>query len=143
MEVPLEKPSKIVQAYGYLVCLVAVITFIICISILVMELINLGDPLRASQSTFGSRNPSLASFENYKMDIVMGLQKPESESKQSYLPDDQTLRAMYEAAKNEMIQKTLFMARRNIIVNVILILVCIALFTSHWLWMRRLNRATA
>ena len=142
-EVPLEKPNKIVQAYGYLVCLVAVITFIICVSILVMELINLGDPLRASVPSYGGRTPSMASFENYKMDIIMGLQKAESESKQSYLPDDQTLRTMYEAVKNEMIQKTLFTARRNIIVNVILILVCIALFIRHWFWMRKLNRAAA
>lgn len=132
----MEKQQRIHQIYGYAVCLVAVITLLISATSLINAVIDLGDPLHAERSRAGS--PSLASFENYKMDILRSL--PEE---LSYVPDDQSLHNMYEAAKGERIQSVEHRARRTIIVSSLLIVGCVLLFVTHWRWMRKLARAEA
>ena len=132
----MEKQHRVAQIYGYAVCLVAVITFLISATSLVNAVIDLGDPLHAERDFAGS--PSLASFENYKMDILRSL--PEE---LAYVPDDQSLHNMYEAAKAERIKSVEHRTRRTIIVSSLLIVVCVLLFVMHWMWMRKLSRAEA
>jgi len=134
----MEKQHRMAQLYGYAVCLVTVITFLISVTSLVGAIFDLSDPLHATG--FGVRGESLASFENYKMDVLKSPQQGQQLSAPAYVPDDQTLHAMYEAAKTDKIQSVSLRARRTITVDSLLILVCIALFTSHWTWLRRLAR---
>ena len=128
------------QIYGYIVCLVSVITFIICLANIIPSIIDLGDPLHAVPVYAMQNSPSLASFEIYKMDILKSKNKEGSESGQAYIPDDKTIQAMYEAAKDDRIQTALHSARRTIIVSSIIILFSIVLFISHWIWMRKLTK---
>lgn len=86
------------QIYGYAVCLVAMITFLISVSTLVTSVIDLGDLLHAGWTQPNS--PSLASYENYRMDMLKSILKDDA----NLIPDDQSLRAMFEAAKNDKIQ---------------------------------------
>lgn len=132
----MEKQHKIAQIYGYAVCLVTVVTFLICVAALVRAIIDFGDPLHAEGGFRGA--PSLASFENYKMDV---LKSPQAEL--AYVPDDQTLRAMYEAAKDDRIQSVEHRTRGYIIVNSLLIVLCVVFFSTHWRWMRKLAKAEA
>ena len=130
----MEKPNRAIQVYGYTVCVVAIITFLITASIFVTALIDLGDPLHSGWYN----GPSLASFENYKMDVRKAQQKPGEEATiASYMPDDATLKAMYESAKDEQIQKKTHEATKSMIVSGILIVISILLFLTHWFWMRR------
>lgn len=129
----MEKKSKAPLVYGYAVCIAAVITFLISATSLVNAIIDLGDPMHAVYVPAGS--PSLASFENYKMDI---LKAPEKE--QAYMPDDQTLKAMYEAAKDDRIQLANHRSNRSLIVSGMLILICAVLFLTHWKWMQKLSK---
>lgn len=135
----MEKSQKMPQIYGYLVCLVTVITFLISASALIYAIIDLGDPLHAGWTASGA--PSLASFENYKMDILKGAPKEDAPSKSVYIPDDKTLRAMFESAKSDKIQKVRHEANRTIVLNSILIAICVVLFVTHWKWMRKLEKA--
>lgn len=137
----MDKPQRMPQVYGYLVCLVAVITVLICASTLVYAILDLGDPIHAGYTPAGT--PSLASFDNYKMDILKSVPKEGESAKAAYLPDDQTLRAMYEAAKDDKIQRVRHEANRTIVIDSILIAICIVLFATHWRWMRKLSRAEA
>ena len=137
----MEKPQRMPHIYGYLVCLVAVITVLICASTLVYAILDLGDPIHAGYTPAGT--PSLASFENYKMDILKSVPKEGESAKAAYVPDDQTLRSMYEAAKNDKIQFIRHEANRTIVIDTILIAICIVLFVTHWRWMRKLSRAEA
>jgi hypothetical protein len=137
----MEKLQRMPQIYGYLVCLVAVITFLICSSTLIYAIIDLGDPIHAGFNPAGT--PSLASFDNYKMDILKSVPKEGEAAKTSYLPDDQTLRAMYEAAKDDKIQRERHDANRSIVIDSILIVICVALFVTHWRWMRKFARLEA
>jgi len=61
----MEKSTKMVaQFYGYAVCLVAVITFLLSFTAFVTAIVDADDPLHSGGLPAGS--PSLASFENSK-----------------------------------------------------------------------------
>lgn len=136
----MEKTKKIgAQIYGYTVCLVAVITILISITTLVNAVLDLSDPLHSGWTPAGS--PSLASYENYKMDILKSLPKGEESAATTYVPDDQTLKVMYEAAREDKIQSVRHNSNKNIIVSSFLIIICIVLFVTHWRWMRNLSKA--
>lgn len=134
----MEKSQKIgAQIYGYTVCLVAVITFLISVTTLVNAVIDLSDPLHAGWTQPGT--PSLASFENYKMDMLKSSNQGDDKGTSSYVPDDETLRRMYEAAKADKIQSSKHLSNRSIIIDSLLIVICLVLFITHWLWMKRLT----
>jgi hypothetical protein len=128
------------QIYGYLVCLVAVITFIICLADIIPSIMDLSDPLHAGSSYSMQSQPSLASFENYKMDILKSTEKDKSEKATAYVPDDNTLRVMYNSAIEEKKQTEIHRAKRSIMVSSIIILVSVVLFITHWMWMRSLTK---
>ena len=132
----MEKKEKAALIYGYAVCLVAVITFIICIAGTVNAVLDLSDPIHAGYNRSG--DPSLASFDNYKMDVLKS-----SASEQAFVPDEQSLKAMYEAAKDDKIQGAKHRAHKNIMVNGLLIIVSLVLFFFHWKWLRRLPKTLA
>lgn len=131
----MKKSSWMAQLYGYLVCLVAVITFLIALTTMVNAVIDLGDPLHSGYTPAGT--PSLASFENYKMDVLKSVQKDGA----SVSPDEQTLRAMYESARNDKIMQVKHQSNRTIIVDAMLIIICLVLFVTHWRWLRTLAKA--
>jgi len=131
----MEKKNKAAIVYGYTICVVVVITFIISVGGLINAVINLSDPLHAGY--YGNNEPSLASFNNYKADILKSQDKG-----QTVVWDDATLTSMYEAAKTDRIQKVTFDAHRSIIVNGVLIVICVVLFIIHWTWLRRLSKKT-
>ena len=129
-----EKVTRIQMIYGYAVCLVTVITFLICVTSMVYSLMDLTDPINAHK-TYGRDVPSLASYENYKIDIIKSLDK-----EQSAELTDATLMSMYDAAKKDTVSKVKHDAYRSVIVNGLIILVCIVLFMTHWIWMRKLSK---
>lgn len=128
----MEKRYRAGQIYGYAICIVAVIVFLISVSTLVGTMFDLSDPLHARG--FDYRQPTLASFETYKMEVLKSLPKDQP------APDDQTVRTMYEAAKTDRIQSVRLAAHRSLTINGLLIVICITLFTTHWIWVRRLAR---
>lgn len=136
----MEKPHRMAQIYGYTVCLVAVITFIICISIIIPAIMDMSDPLHAGGIFVQAGTPSLASFDNYKMDILKSSKNDEQKTGTNWIPEDKTLHSMFEAAKTDRINQANHSSIRSIVVNSLIILICIVLFTFHWIWMRRLTK---
>jgi hypothetical protein len=141
----MEKPQKLAaQIYGYTICLVAVITLLITITTLVNALFDLQDPLHSINfRMMGS--PSLASFENYKMDVLKSTPRRDREGaaeNTSYVPDDKTLIAMFEAAKVDKIQSVKHSGHQQITISVLLIVICSILFMTHWSWMKRIRTET-
>jgi len=136
----MEKPNKIgAQIYGYTVCLVAVIVFILSTIGLVEAIIDRSDPFHAGITRSGE--PSLASYENYKMDILRSLPKEDGASKTSYVPDEATLKTMYETSRAEKTDSSLRQANRSLIINSITLLISITLFVTHWRWMRKITQS--
>jgi hypothetical protein len=125
----MEKSNRFTHIYGYLVCLVAIITFLICITSLINAVIDKTDPLH---SGYGGYNvPDLNSFETYKLDLMKTIQQKDSNQK-NVIPDDQTLRKIYEATRQDKIDKILFNSNKTIIVSSLIILICFVLFLTHW-----------
>lgn len=131
-----EKSQKIQMIYGYAVCIVVVITFLISITAMVYSLMDLTDPLNAHR-TYGKDAPSLASFENYKIDIIKSLDPAHEISL-----DDATLTSMYDAAKDDAIAKVNHNSYRSIIVNGLVLFICLILFVTHWMWMKKISGKT-
>jgi len=133
----MEKSQRITaQIYGYAICLVAVLTFIFSTIALVNAVFDLSDPIHSGYTPQGS--PSLASYENYKMDVTRMSQKGDEAAKAQLTTDEQTLRTMYEAAKNDKIQTAKYQANKSIAISGIMIIIAFVLFFTHWRWMKRI-----
>jgi hypothetical protein len=136
----MEKSTKIVaQVYGYAICLVAVITFLISTTGLVNAIIDLSDPLHSGPSQQNA--PSLASFENYRLDVMRSFQGSAVVNKEAYIPDEQTLRSMYESAKNDKIQSSRHQSNKTILISSLILAICLILFFTHWKWMQKLSKS--
>ncbi len=129
----MEKKTKIPQVYGYAVCIVAIITILISVTALINSVIDASDPLYA-----WGEDQQLSSFENFKLDALKS-----GKDTDSYLPDDETLRVMYEDAKNHKIRRVKHQTTKSIIVSSILMIISAALFIIHWRWMRKVDKQTA
>ena len=136
----MEKPHKMPQIYGYAVCLVCIITILISVPNVINSLIDLGDPLHAGAYYPAGRDRNLASYELYKADIMAEQHGAKGDST-AYLPDETTLHAMYDAAREDKIQSASHIARRSVIVFTILTAIAVVLFIIHFRWMRALAKA--
>ena len=124
----MEKKQKIIQIYAVIICVIAVITILITLSSLVSSYIDKSDALAVTIYS-NSNKASLASYENFKMDILKSTQKD-----QAYIPDDQTLHKMYDEAKSAKIKMVEHRANRDITVSAIIMVIALILFGSHiWL----------
>ncbi len=148
----MERSNRIAQAYGYAVCLIAVITFLISVNSTVNAAFNLSDPLRAEGFGGMNRDGSLTSFEAYKMtrnqqkpvilrtpnspDVVSGsLNVPVSA--QSPEPSDADLRKMFEAERADQIGNVHFRSMRSLVTSLLMMIIASGLFLMHWRWLRR------
>ena len=57
----------------------------------------------------------------------------------SYISDDETLRLMYEDAKNHKIRRVKHQTTKSFIVSSILIIISVTLFIIHWRWMKKVE----
>ncbi len=126
----MEKKNKIIQVYAVIICVVAVITFIISVSSIVSAAIDRTDPLYT-----GRFEQKLASFENFKMDVLKTTQKD-----QAFIPDDETINGMYEAAKENKIMTVQHQTFRTMIVSSLIIIISLILFGVHWWLMRKMGK---
>ena len=127
----MEKKRKPLQIYAIIICVVAVITMIINISGIVSSLIDKGDPLMA---TYGQND--LASFETYKMGVLK-----EVKQDQAYIPTDEEISNMYDAAKTDATNKVIHRSNKNLMVNGIVGIIALVLFVTHWLLMKKIDRS--
>jgi len=126
----MEKKHKIMQVYAVIICVVTVITFLISVSAIVSAMMDRSDPLHAWRSEV-----KLSSLENFKMDVLKSTQKD-----QAYVPDDATILKMYESAKNDRILNVQHQSTTTITVSGIVIVICLVLFGTHWVLLRKMTR---
>lgn len=132
----MDKSNIIAKIYGYLVCLVAVVTFLITSDTLVKAVIDRGDPLHSgTYSNYGPGN--LTSYEVYKMEAVKAAKNNTNPNKDASLTDDKTLRPLFEAQRKEAIQSAMHRINKTLISDILLVVVCILLFITHWRWVRK------
>lgn len=143
----MERPNRIAQIYGYAVCLIAIVTLLICVGQIVNASFNLSDPLRAEG--FG-RSSSLTSFAAYKREHTQqapprvrpgesAVPAPVSASRDTAAPanSDAELRQSFEDERLDQIGNVRFRSMRTLITSFLMIILASGLFATHWRWLRR------
>lgn len=130
------RSTRIAQWYGYAVCLVAVITFLLSARGIVDDLFTLSDPLRAG-SRFGT---SFTSFESYRATQDLA---PRREAGDTTRLSDSELRQRYEALRSDHVGQVRFDATRGLVASVLMLLIAVGLFVWHWRWLRNLPSTDA
>ena len=128
-----DKPNRVRQWYGYIVCLIAVITGLITIAGAFDNAFDLANPL-AAQGAYGE---SLTSFDAYMATQSPRFLPPEQRA-QPDTASQATLRTRYEALRADRIAQRSFAAKKGLVTDLSLLVVAIGLFVSHWRWLRRL-----
>ena len=114
--------KRVMQVYALLICLVAVISFLISITSLVSTLIDYTDPLNSGRSQI-----SLSSLEYFKMDLLKTTTK-----EQFYIPSDEEIAKMYEDAKSQHFSVLKHRITKDVIVYSLLLVLSAGLFYPHW-----------
>lgn len=130
----MEKSNRIRQIYGYTVCLIAVVTSLICIGGAVSNVIDLTNPLMAA----GGYDDSLSSFDAW-MATHQKLTAPNGDAAARDTASVETLRVRFEALRTSRISQQVFRARKGLIGQLLLLIIAVGLFATHWRWMRRLQ----
>ena len=119
----MEKKRKIIQVYAVIVNIVAVITFIIAATNLISAIIDRSDPLYSNHYN----QVDLSSFDKYKLDVLSSTKEDAA-----FIPTDESIREMYEAAKADKIRKVNHITFRTIMVSSVIMVFCLFLFAIHW-----------
>ena len=122
----MDNKKSVLQIYAMIIGTVCVITFLIAVGAIISSVIDRSEPLYAR-----GYEQNLTSFEHFKMESLRSVNK-----EQVYIPDDEALSKMYDAAKAERIKLVYHQTKRSLVVNSILLLASIALFTAHWRWIK-------
>lgn len=138
------RASRIAQIYGYAVCLIAIITLLIVGSSFVDAAFDRANPLRSQNFRYGPYEGSLTSFEAYRatfqgdrmaMRVAPGPDAPVPAQAADTLTTEQ-LRARYELLRAEREESVRYGATQQLVKNGLMILLAIALFITHWRWVR-------
>jgi len=126
----MEKSGRAWQWYGYAVCLTAVITGLICVAGVIDHAFDLSNPLGGERS-----DGSLSSFEAYKATRERRA-APSDQRVSIDTMSDVSLRMRYEALRADRLSDRTFRAKKGLVTNLILLVIAVVLFTTHWRWLR-------
>lgn len=134
--------SWIAQAYGYVVCIVAVITFLISVSGFVDAMFERSNPLQAG-NRFGPG--SMTSFEAYQATHQDGrpTRVSPNASDQSDTLTTAQLRARYEVLRADQLAQVRYSSSMRLVRSGLLIVICGVLFVTHWRWLQRQRDVSA
>lgn len=133
------KKLDIGQIYGYVVCLVAVLTFIFGAEHMVGAVLDIRE---LPYTQYYMNGPSLASLGAYKVDLLSRIRtEEEGGALVSLFPSDSTLQGMLEAERLQRLALSHQLSRRAIVINLFLLLLAGVLFAAHWIWLGTRERA--
>ena len=117
------------QIYGYTVCLVCVIGFLVSVPSSIKAWHDFNNPLLAD-----SGNVRLTSFEVFQSDELRRLNLRSAEAAELLGHD---LRQAYDASVTEHTERIRFQSRKSLTANGVLAIACIVLFLIHIFWLRK------
>jgi hypothetical protein len=129
------------QIYGYAVCLVTILTFLVGAVQLVGGVLDIRE---LPYTAYYIDGPSLVSLGAYKVDLLSktGIGGG-SAAMASVLPPDSTLQRMLEAERLNRLALSHQLSRRTIVINLVLVVLAVALFVGHWMWLRTRERTAS
>jgi hypothetical protein len=126
-----DKPNRIPQIYGYTVCLIAVIAFLISINGVVDASFTLANPMHGPYGHV----EGLTNFESYEASRVERMTVPDR-GVPAETTSVETRRRRFEALRADRIQANRLQAWRRIVGSGLTMLIAIGLFAWHWSWLR-------
>ena len=127
---PIDKPNRIPQIYGYTVCLIAVVAFLISINGVVDATFTLANPMHGQYGHVDG----LTSYEAYEAS------RGERTSPDRNVPPDttseETKRRRFEALRADRVDANRLQAWRRLVGSGLTMLIAIGLFAWHWSWLR-------
>ncbi len=124
------KPNRIPQIYGYTVCLIAVVAFLISIHDVVDASFTLASPIHG-QYGYGE---ALGSFEAFEAS------RTERTAPDRNTPPDttsvETRRRRFEALRADRLQTNRLQAYRRLVGSGLTMLIAVGLFAWHWRWLQ-------
>lgn len=136
------RPAWIAPLYGYLVCVIAVITFLVNVSGFIDASFDRMNPL-ASGRSYGPYGGSLTSFESFRATYEGSRPPratPESPAPADTLTEAQ-LRQRYEALRADQLVMASHQSTQRMVKHGLLLLLAVVLFATHWMWARRQREA--
>jgi hypothetical protein len=144
----MDRPRLIPQIYGYTVCLVGVITMLIASGGLIDGIFDSGRPEMSREV-----DPSLRTFDTYKQSRIERARvyepsRPppparavEGVTAVEPLPPDSVLRVTYQEERKSQIDRARYQGNKRVVTSLFVLVLAIALFLTHWRWLRGLARA--
>ena len=127
------------QIYGYTACLVALLAFLYAAVNMMGAVLDMRELPYTRPYMNG---PSLVSLGAYKVDLLSRINEG-SGAALSLLPPDSTLQRMLQAERLHRLALSHQMSRRTLVVNLVLLVLAVVLFTAHAMWLRARERATS
>ena len=140
--------SWIAPLYGYLVCVIAVITFLVNVSGFIDASFDRMNPL-ASGRAYGPYGGSLSSFESFRATYdgarPTRVAPPEGgqAAARADTVSDAELRRRYEALRADQLLLATHQSTQRLVKHGLLLFVALVLFATHWMWARRQREAIA
>lgn len=142
----IDNSSRMAQAYGYIVCLIAVVVGLASLAGMVGSLFDYADPVHSDK--YGRSGMSVTSYNAYKREYYSRQPAaprpgPDVTTRPADSLPDVTLRQMYQEDRADHIDNTKFRALRSLVSSLLLLVVSLILFSVHWKWLRRQSVQTA
>jgi hypothetical protein len=137
----MDRPNRIAEIYGYLVCLVAVVTVLITTNAVVDNIFVLANPLASEREWGGASLVSYEAFEaTYEPREPAPPVRDGAAPQPAERPSGAELRRRYEVLRADRLAHARFRATRSLTTSGIVLAVALALFATHWRWLRGLRR---
>jgi len=129
--------SWIAPLYGYVVCVIAVVTFLVNTSGFIDAAFERANPL-VGRGAYGPYGGSLTSFESFRAtyDQVRPTRTQPNPSPGDTLTTEQ-MRARYEALRAAQIEQATYQSTLRLVKHGLLLVIASVLFATHWIWARK------
>jgi hypothetical protein len=131
------RSNRIQQIYGYLVCLIAIITLLIAVSSLIGAIFDLNRPTQADRGMMMGYM-TYDAFRSQQINEAKNAPR-DTTATGATLPADSTIERRYKEAKAAQQSYDHWQAVKSIVTSSIMIIVALILFIIHWRWLRRLD----
>jgi hypothetical protein len=139
----MDQPRWIPQMYGYIVCLIAVVTILISLNSIVNNTFEFAEPEMSREVTgeFGGRSLEAC---RQRWARTAGSTRPDAPpAAAADIPSDSALMAVCAEERADRIAAVRHRALRSLVTSTLMLLVAGILFAVHWRWLRGSRTAMA
>ncbi|MCE5313806.1 MAG: hypothetical protein ABFD49_08895 [Armatimonadota bacterium] len=138
----MDKRHVAARIYGYMICLITLLTVVFSIQGIVEAVFNLTDAEQVAHSkecdSYSYRGYNMASYEAFKLDVIVAMANGQQKNQNKVSLDENMLKKAYQDALTTEIHSIRRQSEKDLTGYCILIFVSLVLFVFHWKWLRRL-----